>query len=497
MAKNTYIYLITILFLAPLMGSASETRVDSIGGLSLVIDDESVTPNPFLFGNPAGLSLLTPQNRFDASGLWFGQSVPFDSTKSTQYYGSLDHVADPNGSNKYHGLMFFPTNRWGVQLDGDDFYSQSQPSSTLPIDHNNRTRQFFRTSYNFGPFVLGGEIDPLQTTTVFKTPGSFNGNALDSGTGTTNALSATTGLLACFPGDASPKQSRLEIGGIFADQLSPAKEIDNLIATPLLPPNPVTITETITVTTAQSFGPQIYFDSPGSFQLVLVSLFTNSAVSAQLDSSNPSAITAVPSFQAQTSSQTEEFGGFKMSNPLAGGLNLKSGLFFLFQSQNSNSFNPDGTGSAQDSRQNWQLQTGLGVEKKDDFTVGLQGILTGVHDVSLGLNGNTAATGTTDYLNYKISAGGERWLSPHVAFRMGLTLLNEYDQGKDIQLQYYDIADGQRIITTTVTAGLGYKDPGFYSDLMLWYGQPELFNSPNPNFFVTQTGIQLAVGFFF
>ena len=496
MAKNSYIYLILALFLAPLLGSASETRVDSTGGLSLVIDDESVTPNPFIFGNPAGIALLTPQSRFDEAGQWFGQSVAFANGRSSQYYGTLDQLQNVNGGNTYHGLMFFPSSRWGVQLDGDYFHNEAGAATGVSIQSSDRTREFFKTSYNFGPFVLGGELDPVQTTTVFRTPGSFESNLLTSGDGNTTALNAIAGLLACFPGDATPKQERFEIGGVYANQISPAKEIDNMAVVPGFGTSIVSVTDTFTATTAQSFGPQIYFDSPGSFQLVLIDLFTNSSLSFEQDSSNTGAIVSVPSYQADTTSQAEVIGGFKMSNPLPNGFNFKTGLFFSFQSSNNNSFDSNGTANASDSRQNWQFQAGFGLEKKDNFTLGLQGEMDGVNDNTQGLNGNTNVNGPVTFFSYKISAGGERWLSPHLAFRMGFTLLNEYNQDNPIQLQYYDLGPSQRVITTTITAGLGYKDSGVYSDLMLWYGQPSLYDSPSPDLFVTQTGFQLAMGVF-
>jgi hypothetical protein len=74
MRKNCLPLLLTAWALVTLPCSATETRVDSTGGLSLVMTDESDQIDPFIFGNPAGLALLSPQNRLDYSYEGFRQT---------------------------------------------------------------------------------------------------------------------------------------------------------------------------------------------------------------------------------------------------------------------------------------------------------------------------------------------------------------------------------------------------------------------------------------
>src|SRR5581483_2743842 len=127
-------------FLIPAVLAASETRVNSTGGLSLVMTDETASVNPFNFGNPAGLSLLPPQSRFDIAAPWFQETAASDPSGQVQAYGTLSQLGSnfssdslldaTNSSFKYQGLILFPTSHWAFQASGDLLHATNQTDPT-------------------------------------------------------------------------------------------------------------------------------------------------------------------------------------------------------------------------------------------------------------------------------------------------------------------------------------------------------------------------------
>src|SRR5580658_5708611 len=244
---------------------ASETRVDSTGGLSLVMDDESVAINPYIYSNPAGLGLLPVQNRFDYTEEWLRETAA-STNEIIHLYGTYNDVG--NSKFYYQGLTVWPTDRWAVQADADLFNNDNGNFTyDLPPLTNNRTREYVRTTYNFGPFVLGASLIPVQLNQTFNSY-STNPSSLfetTSGTGTYNSLTGTGGLLVCFPGDPGPKQSRLELGGTFGSQLGMNQQ-KNDFGLEYNSVTPINLTDTYLTTTDITWQPQIFYEIPGSFQ---------------------------------------------------------------------------------------------------------------------------------------------------------------------------------------------------------------------------------------
>jgi hypothetical protein len=466
---------------------ASESRVDSVGGLNLVLSDETQAINPFNFGNPAGLILLTPQNRFDVAGQWFKQSIAI-SGRTNYLYGTLGEF--DSKISKYHGLMLFPDKLWAVQLDGDLFHYED-PLQQVDID---QSRELFRAAYNFGPFVLGGQIRPTQSGVKLKSP-TFQGGQLISGKADITTWEVTGGLLACFPGDPGPKQERFMIGGTYSRNVIPPKEVVNINFIPSGGPPNVLLTQTVTGDSIQTIGPEIYFESPGgTFQAAAIGRLVTSSGTFQQDS--PDVTYVIPSYKLQEGSETAGVAGFKAAHPLGKALALKSGAAFVFDSKAKKTFDPAGAVLQDNTSFGWQAQVGFGVEKLEDFTFGLQAHLNVVNGTNK--DGTGVTTGTIDYLGYKIALGGERWLSKKWAFRLGFIFQNDRAMGdQDYQTFYYPIPHHQRVINTLITSGLGFKDSFFRSDLYLWYGQPTLYDNPSPEAYGTQLGAQLAASILF
>ncbi|HJT23288.1 MAG TPA: hypothetical protein VJ873_01845 [bacterium] len=470
---------------------ASAARVNALGGLSLVVEDETVDLNPFVLGNPAGLVLLPSKSRLDLAGEYFYENQSTASFHRT-YAGSIDNL-DTNTVN-YQGLLFFPTDRWGVQLDGDYLYSEGSTNSGLGTQGNNRTRGLLRTAYDFGPFVLGAEFNPSQTTSPLA-PQQTGGGAVVSGTDTTTALPVNAGLLACFPGDAGPKQDRFEIGGVYSNQLTPPKEEADLNVIPTSASTPSPVTATFSDTNAQVFGPEAYFEIPGSLQIAVLSRFAQFSTNLQETSPDTLLVPTPVNYKYDDGSIMALTGLFKSSSPLVKGLNLKLGGFLVYSNSNETFYDLGGSTTSTSTAQSLSAQVGAGVERFDDFTVGLQAALQNVTGANHNASG--ADTGDTGYLSYSLSLGGERWLSKHWAFRMGLVYQNQYNSGNvPYSTFFYGIAPGTRLINTVITTGAGFKDDGIYADWVFTFGQPTQ-DGGGPSAFATQLGTQLAFGVLF
>lgn len=471
---------------------ASEVRLDATGGLSLVMDDEVADLNPFVIGNPAGLALLPSKSRLDLSGDYFYENQSTIAFHRT-YAGSLDSLQ--SNTVNYQGLLLFPTDRWGVQLDGDYLYSETDLSNGLLAQSNNRARGLLRTAYDFGPFVLGAEFAPSQTVSPLSIQ-QTGGGVVVSGTDTATVLPVNGGLLVCFPSaDPGPKQERFQIGGIYGNQLTPPKEEAdlNIIPTSASTPSPVTVI--FSDPNAQVFGPEAYFEIPDSLQIAVISRFAQFSTNLQETSPDTTLVPAPVNFKYDDGSQMTLTGIFKSSSPLVRGLNLKLGAFLAYSNFNQNFYDSGGNVTSTSTQQNLSAQVGAGVERFDDFTVGLQAALQDVTGANHDSSGND--TGDTGYLDYSLSLGGERWLSKHWAFRIGLAYQNQYNSGTlPYGTFFYGVAPGNRLISTIITTGAGFKDQGIYADWAFTFGQPTL-DGGGPNAFATQVGTQLAFGVLF
>lgn len=182
---------------------ASEARVNAAGGLSLVMEDEVDDINPFVLGDPAGLALLPPKDRFDLSGEYFYETESEDQFQR-HYAGTVGDLA--SDTVNYKGLILFPTDRWGVQLNSDYLYTEGQAASTFNSLGNNRVRGLFRTAYRFGPLALGAELTPSQTTSPLAAQ-PINASEITSGSDTTTSWAVKGGLLACFPRTPDPTRT--------------------------------------------------------------------------------------------------------------------------------------------------------------------------------------------------------------------------------------------------------------------------------------------------
>ena len=484
--KNKILYrtLWGVFFLAAL-GRASETRVDSAGGLSLVLSDESNELKPFIFGNPAGLSFLESPNRFDLAGFWLSQSSAA-SNLTNSFYGT---VTDPlSTSLDYHGLILEPSKDWTIQLDGDLLHTETQPDFGALDQSRDRSRELFRTSIKIGALALGGQVQATQASLALK-PGYFGAVQLDSGQGTGSGLLGTGGLLLSFPANPLAQQSRVIAGGIYSRALIPGRSKTDMV---LEEAGPITVnlSQSLQEGDSQSFGPEIYFESPNSLQAVLLGRISNGDISLQQESSNDPLFNQ-PSHKYQSTSSTAVLGALKTNSPLQRLMSLKSGASFLFQTTTTSLFDPSQNPAAVSDSQTWQFQMGTGLEGLEKYTVGLQARLQGV---SGGFTPAGASAEPVNFFSYQLSLGGEQWISNQWAFRAGIIYENDINAGaSSYPSGIFTVPSGQRVVSTAITAGAGYKNSSFKADLGFFFDQPYVYDSPNPDDFMTQIGIQLSL----
>ncbi len=487
--KKALLWAISTLLFSTNLGYASDARVDSMGGLTLVATDEADDINPFTLGNPAGLALLAPQTRFDVGGQWYKEA---SSDEQFHIYGTMNEL--DNDNVKYHGLIAFLNPNWAIQADGDTLHNEGQDDNqTTNVGTNDRIRGLFRSAYNFGPFVLGGSIQPTQSNITFRdyVLTAAPSDEVSGGTGTANTLVGTAGLLLNLVGSSDLKQAHLRIGGDISAQLSPSQEIDNLPVSNTLTSNTFNLTETTTDHNVLTWSPEIYFDSPGTLQAALIGHFSTFNISFEQDSTG--AIPSIPKYNAQTGTAAIGIAVFKMTNPISDSMNFKSGLLVTAETADTAGFVPAGTANGGVSINAWTAQAGVGFDHPQDYTVGVQ---TNLEQITGNESDSGGVTSTNNFFDYKIAVGAERWLSKTWALRLGVVYEDADNKGTVGQDEFlFEVGPNSEIITTTINAGIGYEDPWLKLDLNLSAGQPSVVN--DPSIYANQYGAQLAASFKF
>jgi len=489
MTKNTLLVLSLALLLSPLPTRASDTRVASAGGLSLVMTDEAFAPIPFLMGNPAGLAFLPHQGRFDLAASFFDQD-DLTLARNTQTYGVGELGVD---RPKFHGLLLFPADRFALQLDADlRHLGEGYQMGGLVSDGFDRLQGLLRAAYDFGPFVLGVEAKPSQIPITLVFQPFSSGNVY--GSAKISQWDLTGGLLARFPPDPTEKEARWTVGGAYATQPLPFEAKLDLSFVDSGGPTTQTLSVMQTGTSYHSFGPEVYYEVPGSFQGGFAGRMTTTSASRETASSAASLVT--PEFPYETLTHLGGMAVFKAESPLSKTQSLKMGAALIFETSKVTHFDTAGALTDESRGSKWKAQAGVGVEKKGDFLVGGQ--------LELELAGGdletpvTVTQGAAEFMGYKVILGGEKWLSKTWAFRTGLSFENDLNTGtQPYKLPLGSVDPGTREVNTTITLGAGLREGPFIGDFLLWYGQPSLYDSPLPGGFSTQLGIQFAATFLF
>lgn len=434
---------------------ASETRVDSAGGLTTVIDDETNNGDLFLDGNPAGLVLLATHDRFDLAGQWtYLNTQPAVPGAQQQSFSTISRLTN-DSVIKYEGLMVFPNPHWAFQVAGDFLNPQGQVDANYLADtySTNQYRSLLRAAYNSGPFAFGLEFSNTELDNQYD-PGLFSlyvGQS--SGSSAENHTRVRAGIISTFPENEDKDSPRWEVGGVFETTIG-ADNTDSNLDRFFLGSPVVNIQQTSSLTQYYYFGPEVYYEDSNRLLLKFYSFVTNyyNTFSQSVNPTGDGFLNSASTYINLQYIAMNNFGTFRLSLPLSDKENLKLGGNFQAILTNSNILGSGENVLSNQNRQQLNGTLGIGFESPDNYTWGLQFITQGyVHDDQTISTNNLTGT---DYSFYQLALGGEKWLSPHFALRGGLV----------VEEDIYTANAGLNVLDTSVTTGLGYQDKGLKLD---------------------------------
>ncbi|HJT24022.1 MAG TPA: hypothetical protein VJ873_05565 [bacterium] len=458
--------------LFPSAGRASEARVDSTGGLTTILDDETDNLDLFLDGNPAGLVLLNTRDRFDLAGEWSysDKEGPWGSDKR-QVLSTIPRSTD--NPVKYEGLMLFPDPHWAVQVAGDALVNQGVPSSLYSNDTETdfQYRGILRAAYALPALSLGLEILDMESDNRFD-PGLYNPYVgIASGSAAQNQLLLKSGFIATFPERTSPQDPRWQAGGYFEAQLGSAaldKTLDVFYnGSPSFP-----VRQTDSTADFTRWGAELLYELPSVAKLRLTASLVNS--DDDFEQSVPAASAYfgnLPRYRSSRFQSVDVAAAFKLNLPFSDADNLKIGGSLDGFFSNQDILRVDGSVSSNNQRDQVGTSFGIGLENPKEYTMGVQwkSLSHAKAGDAVNVAGTSASLSGTDYAYYQVAFGGEKWISSTWAFRLGL--VGEVDD---------DSATSISSLTTTINAGAGVEEVFGRVDFRLWLGQAgDLNNQAN------------------
>jgi hypothetical protein len=446
-------------------GWPSETRVDSTGGLTSILTDETTDLSFFMDGNPAGLLLLDTHERLDEALQWGQQNgEPVEPGSYQQTFSSIPRLANDNDI-RYSGWMAFPAPGWAFQAAGDFLVQTGQTSSNVLDSFTpSQYRGILRGAASLGPLVLGLEMRNTETDVAYD-QGLYSNKTtpytLQNGSSTLNQTFFRAGLATTFPGGRGPNDAFWQAGGIFEAQVAGGNSALN--ASLVYPGGgPFSLQQDIAYSDYYYFGPELRYEVPHRvllrFSYFMIYDDTDFDRTVSQTSPDYANLTRFHSSQYQSMNAT---GAFKLSFPLSGRENLKIGGFISSFFNNIDDIGALGLNVTDNiNRQQILTNLGVGVEAIHDFTLGIQ-FSSQTYTLDNTSIASSASTIQTDYNYYQLTLGGERWLGDHFAFRLGLT--GEEDQ-------YFQASNLQNLVAILNT-GIGWEDTSWACDLRLWVGE--------------------------
>jgi hypothetical protein len=442
--------------------------VDSTGGLTTILTDETDDLNLFLDGNPAGLVLLNTRDRVDASGQWFyqDQEGPWGSNKQ-QTFTTIPRSTDT--AIKYEGLMAFPDPHWAFQVLGDFLSTQGVPAAAYSSDTytSSQYRAMVRGAYAFSFGAVGFEILDIQSDKSYD-PGLYWPASvypyvgLASGNNGQNQFLLKTGFLTTFPGVADSQAPRWQAGGYVVTQLGSSLQNQTLNLF-YLNTSPFAVNQVTTTTGYFGWGAELLYELPSEVKI----RFSASLVNSDSDFEQTVPFTSIlfgnlTKYHASQFGSMDVGGAFKLSLPFSGEERLKLGGSVDGYFYNMDLLRLAGTVYDNSNRQQIATRFGIGIESLKEYTMGVQWrSMTYVkNDNSINPAGTTSSIVDSDYDLYQVAFGGERWLSPTLAFRMGLVLEDDV---------YSSLSSDT--LTTSINLGAGLEQAFGRVDFRFQLGQ--------------------------
>ncbi|HUO58864.1 MAG TPA: hypothetical protein VMV05_11875 [bacterium] len=417
----------------PTISPASEIRVDSTGGLTTVLDDETTRLDLFLDGNPAGLGLLNTRERFDISGQWFysDQEGPWGANKR-QLFSTLPRSEE--SSPAYGGLMLFPSPHWAFQFLGDAQTTQGVPVSNFASDTRNENmyRGLVRAAYALSFGSIGLEVLNIQSDQAYDAGYINGGIGLTGGSGSQKQVLLKAGFIATFPEAASPGDARWQAGGYFSTQLgsSPKKENINFY---YFNSSSFSMDSTFTSTDFRAGCAEMTYEIPLKFKARFSATYTESHFPPGQAGSSPTNF--LSNIQSLWISSDQTFllkGDFRLKEPFSdtenftvgGGLDASFG-----HSIYADLPWPVAVANGGLDQDLLSPRLGIGLESEKEYSVGLQfQCQTPLMGSPKTFPPNEAPLKIVNE-SYRLAAGGEKWLSPVFILRMGLVLENDIYTG--------------------------------------------------------------------
>jgi len=476
--------------------NATDVRVDSTGGLDMVLTDETEEISPYVLGNPAGLALLPKQSSFEVSAPWYSTTNTSGNVNWTYLgispglvsafsagFSSLPVFTSPfipnsssNAGYQYQGLLNVPSNGLAFQMTGG--FNESSNNFEIHTGTNNGQggNELARAAYNFGPLAVGTELQ-------FGEASGLDTN----GTPVTNTESVgvlNTGLLVNIPLGKDAQSGHLHFGGAYSINILPSQEQENFINTKA--------SQTV-------FEPCLFLDIPGTFQAgALLHIYQYSGTQSHPD---------IPPYQWAVLNSLDGAVLYKCKMTLGptqddpSPLSFNHGMVFSWISDQETINNSNGTFNSNLTVTYTQLQFGLGLERERDFTLGLQANWMTNDAFSQAPSSSTNQLNNSFLAHYTL--GGEKWVSPNWALRMGLTWLDDHDSKGEVGPawmgeDFFDFYSGQDITGIQITSGVGYQDKSLRVDGMAWFEQPQSSGAKftGPNYAYTVFGAQLSLTFY-
>ncbi len=477
---------------------ASQTRVDSTGGLDMVLTDETTDINPYNLDNPAGLSLLPAGSRIEIGVPYYSVTNKSGSYNDTTYglsAGSTLGFSSVANGEKYQGFLDVPNNGLAFQVFGSLVDDNSQGSVSIPTQTGD---ELINVSKQFGRFSIGTELEFIEWTSTY--PADYPGTGPN-----TSSWSAKTGFLYNIPLDEGGTGKFLRLGGSFLFNVLPLAQSHDLTLSPA-----ASIKETEKIYN-DDFEPCFYLDIPGSFQGGLLVKMLHYSETDEITSTNVSYAPDLTPSVIETDDSEQLVAIYKWKIPLSDsgdphpftfnqGGSLSTGI------STYNDYYSTGNNYANYQINNTQYKFGIGLERDKNFTIGIQldGITSGLNVIS------------STYLGYpqwnhsktQLTLGGEKWLTQNLTLRIGFTYLDEKyppinSIGLWISTDYFDIYAGEEISGICWSTGVGYEDKSLRLEGLMFLEQPQStggdsYNSyTGPDYAYTVFGGQLSVAWLF
>jgi len=451
---------------------ASQIRVDSMASLGLVVTDPESEITPYDLGNPAGLALLSPQTNLELSVPWYSETSN-NKQINFQYYGAspdqppglpnLENstvLINPTAGLQYQGFLDVEKDHWAYQVSGGLYGEDLSENAPEPV-HSLGGYGLVSAAGILGPLSFGTEIEFSQRNdnSIFYIQMGNNPPVALSTKFNETELFSNTGLLLNIPLEEGSHPVWLRAGGSFLFDILPNEQDNFLQGSP----------EAVYKLSTTLWEPCLYLEVPGTFQGGLVAEFHNtSSYSVQASTTSPTFPTSTFNLMALYKWK------IALSRPgEAPALTLNHGLLFGL----SNEGLPSLTNLKN------QLQVGVGLEREKDFTVGVQLDGTWNCENFQQTTQPTKPVNQTDQMTLdQICLGGEKWLTPQLAIRLGLIYENAVENqntgGPALTEGFYSIKAGQQAQGWMPTAGVGFEERNLKLDGVIWFENPQL-TTPN------------------